>query len=145
MLNATFRHKGIQFICLDWGADNKAVAQSEMLDFLERALATHQPSIILMHHQVVPIGIGWLDRFIADEVNRFWDIVADKRVLGIVSGHVHTTYEQVINGIPVYGLRATAFAFAPEDEPVVRQLPPQYRLITVRDGLLTTAVFEVPL
>jgi len=143
-LNATFIHQGIQFICLDWGPDAKAVAEPEMLDFLKRALATPQPSIILMHHHVVPIGVDWLDRFIADEVDRFWEIVTGRPVLGIVCGHVHTTYDRVVGGIPVYGLRSTAFAFAPSDEMVISRLPPQYRVITVRDDLLTTEVIEVP-
>jgi 3',5'-cyclic-AMP phosphodiesterase len=142
-LNATFRHRGLQFICLDWGPDNKAAAEPDMLDFLARALDTALPSIILMHHHVIPIGVSWLDSFIADEVDRFWATVTGRPVLGIFCGHVHTTYDQVVGGIPVFGLRSTAFSFAPQDEPVVCLLPPQYRVITVQDGSLTTEVVEV--
>lgn len=144
-LNATFVHKGLQFICLDWGPGAKAVAEPEMLDFLKHALATPQPSILLMHHHVVPIGVGWLDRFIADEVDRFWDVVAGRSVLGIFCGHVHTSYDQIVRGVPVYGLRSTAFAFSLHGEPDIWRLPPHYRVITVRDGVLTTHVIEVPL
>ena len=145
LMNVTFIHKGIQFICLDWGGGNKAIAQPEMLEFLARALDTALPSILLMHHHVVPIGTRWLDDFIADEVDRFWAIVTGRQVLGIFCGHVHTTYEQVVGGIPVFGLRSTAFSFTPQDEPVGCLLPPHYRLVTIQAGVLTTRVFEVPL
>jgi len=145
LINASFTHKGVQFICLDWGPNTKAVAHPEMLDFLAQALGTDLPSIIVMHHQVVKIGSRWLDDFIADDVSRFWKIVTGRKVLGIFSGHVHTTYERVVNGIPVFGLRSTAAPFALQDEPLTCLLPPHYRLVTVQDGILTTRIFEVPL
>ena len=149
-MNVTFQHKGIQFICIDWGPGTKATAHPEMLDFLARSLETDAPSIIVMHHHLVPIGGRWLDAFIADDVARFWDVVAGQNVLGILCGHVHTTYEQVVNGIPVFGLRSTAFSFVLQDEPLPSLMPPHYRLVTVEDAgqvapRLTTQIFEVPL
>ena len=144
-MNAKFNHNGVQFICLDWGPEVKAVAYAEMLDFLARSLETDMPSIIVTHHHVTKIGSRWLDAFIADEVGRFWEVVKDHHVLGIFSGHVHNTYEQVVHGIPVYGLRSTAFPFALQDEPLACLLPPQYRLVTVQNDMLTTRIFEVPL
>ncbi len=130
---------------MDWGPHTKATAHPEMLDFLAQALETDLPSIIVMHHQVVKIGSRWLDDFIADDVSQFWKVVTGRNVLGIFSGHVHTTYERVVNGIPVFGLRSTAAPFALQDEPLTCLLPPHYRLVTVQDGILTTRIFEVPL
>ena len=79
----------------------------------------------------------------------FWDALAAPavrgRILGVISGHVHITYEKLVRGIPVFGLRSTAFPFALLDEPLYALLPPHYRLFTVRDGLLSGQVFEVPL
>ena len=145
LMNASFAHKGVQFICLDWGPNTKATAHPEMLDFLARSLETDLPSIIVMHHQAVRIGSRWLDDFIADDVSQFWEIVTGHNVLGIFSGHVHITYERVVRGIPVFGLRSTAAPFALQDEPLACLLPPHYRLVTVQDGILTTRIFEVPL
>jgi Icc protein len=145
LMNVTFTHKGVQFICLDWGPQTKAIAHPEMIDFLAQALETNLPSIIVTHHQVVTIGSRWLDAFIADDVSQFWEIVTGRDVLGIFSGHVHITYERVVHDIPVFGLRSTATPFALQDEPLSCLLPPHYRLVTVQDGILTTRIFEVPL
>jgi hypothetical protein len=145
LMNVTFTHKGVQFICLDWGPQTKAIAHPEMIDFLAQALEKDLPSIIVTHHQVVTIGSRWLDAFIADDVSQFWEIVTGRDVLGIFSGHVHITYERVVHDIPVFGLRSTATPFALQDEPLSCLLPPHYRLVTVQDGILTTRIFEVPL
>lgn len=145
LMNVAFIHKGVQFICLDWGPQVKARAHPEMLNFLAQSLETNYPSILVMHHHVVPVGSRWLDNFIADDVSHFWEIVLGKNVLGILCGHVHATYERVIRDIPVLGLRSTAFSFALQDEPLACLLPPHYRFVTVQDGVLTTRIFEVPL
>jgi 3',5'-cyclic-AMP phosphodiesterase len=145
LMNVAFTHKGIQFICLDWGPHSKAVAHPEMLSFLAQALEKDLPSIIVMHHQLVTIGSRWLDDLIADNVTQFWEIVTGHNVLGIFCGHVHTTYERVVNNIPIFGLRSTALPFVLQDEPLACFLPPHYRLVTVQDGILTTRIFEVPL
>ena len=145
LMNATFTHKGIQFICLDFGPHSKAIAHSETLDFLSRSLDSNSPSIILMHHQLVNIGSRWLDEFMADDIHKFWDILSGHHVLGIFCGHVHTTYERIVNDIPVYGLRSTACPFVLQDEPLACLLPPHYRLITINNERLSTQIFEVPL
>jgi 3',5'-cyclic-AMP phosphodiesterase len=145
LMNVAFQHKGVQFICLDWGPRPKAVAYPEMLDFLAQALETGLPSILIMHHHLVPIGSRWLDAFIADDIAQFWEIASRQTILGILCGHVHTTYEKVVNGIPIFGLRSTSFPFVLQDEPLGCLLPPHYRLVTVEDGALATQVFEVPL
>jgi 3',5'-cyclic-AMP phosphodiesterase len=145
LMNVTFEHKGVQFICLDWGPHAKATTHPELLDFLARALEKDLPAIIVMHHQLVPIGSRWLDSFISDDLSRFWEIVTGRNVIAVFSGHVHTTYERVVNAIPIYGLRSTAFPFVLMDEPLASLAPPHYRLVTVRDGVLSTRIFEVPL
>lgn len=145
LMNATFTHKGIQFICLDFGPDSKAVVHLETLDFLSHSLRTNLPCVIFMHHQLVEIGSRWLDDFIADDLHKFWTILEGYNVLGIFCGHIHTTYEKVINNISVFGLRSTACPFALQDEPLVCLMPPHYRVINIKNGVLSTQVFEVPL
>lgn len=144
--NVAFVHKGVQFICVDWGAENKAVAHPEMLEFLARALQTDLPSVILSHHQVVPLHAAWLDAFLADDIEAFWRIVrAKKNVLAILSGHVHQTYETAKEGIPVFGLRATTFQFALQNEKLFCLQPPHYRVVTTENNTLTTEIIEVSL
>jgi len=145
LMNVRFEHQGVQFICLDWGIDATAVVYPETLDFLAAALQTDLPSVILTHHQVAPVGVAWLDAFIAPEMPRFWEIVAGKRVIGILAGHVHMTHEQLVAGIPVLTLRSTAFQFARNAEPLHTLQPPHYRFVTIHNGVLTSRIFEVSL
>jgi Icc protein len=145
LMNVAFIHKGIQFICLDFGPDAKTTIHPETLDFLARSLGTDTPSIMMLHHQLVPMGSRWLDEFMADDTAQFWEVVTGHNVLGIFCGHLHLTYEKVVNDIPIFGLRSTSFTFALQDEPLPCLLPPHYRLVTLQDGKLTTQIFEVPL
>jgi Icc protein len=145
LMNAAFVNKEVQFICLDFGPHSKATTHSETLDFLSRSLNDNLPSAIFMHHQLIKIGSRWLDEFIADDIYKFWDILAGHNVLGIFCGHIHTTYERIINNIPVFGLRSTTCPFVMQDEPLACLLPAHYRLITIQNGMLSTKIFEVPL
>jgi 3',5'-cyclic-AMP phosphodiesterase len=145
LMNGAFQHKGVQFICLDWGPQAKAVAHPEMLDFLANTLQKKLPSILLMHYHLVPVGSRWIDRLLSDEDEAFWEIMRTHQVLGIFCGHAHVTYEKEVSGIPVFGLRSTAPQFVLQDDPLLCLQPPHYRLVTIHDGLLTTRVFEVPL
>jgi len=84
-------------------------------------------------------------RHIADNVDRFWEAVCGSSVIGIFCGHTHATYEAEVAGIPVFGLRSTAFQFTLQDKLFFCFSPPHYRLVTIHDGRLTTEIFEVPL
>jgi len=145
LVNTSFMHKRVQFVCLDWGASPKGVAYPETLSFLERSLESGIPSVLLMHHHVLPIGSAWLDDFIPDGVEKFWEIIKGKNVLAILAGHAHITYELEKDGIPVMGVRSTAFPFLLSDEPVMVLQPPHYRLVTIDGTKLTSKIFEVAL
>ncbi|MCW5852893.1 MAG: metallophosphoesterase [Anaerolineae bacterium] len=145
LFNAVYPYQGVQLVCLDWGPQTKAVAAPEMLRFLSDALAGGQPSIILMHHHAAPVGAAWLDRFIADDVAAFWQMVEGRQVLAIFGGHVHMTTEARVKGIPVHTLRATTFQFDRQATPVFCLQPPHYRIVTVADGRVTSEIVEVPL
>lgn len=145
LANARFRHKGIQFVCLDWGSANQAVSTPEMLAFLGDALKENMPSILLMHHQVVPVGVRWLDELLSQDIGEFWNIVRGRSVLGIFCGHLHATYETRVEGIGVYGLRSTAPQFVFQDEPLLCIQPLHYRVVHVEPAGLTTEVIEVAL
>ena len=145
LANAAFVHKGVQFIFLDMGSDVKAQALAETVDFLDRSLQKKMPSVVMVHHHLASIGSSWLDAFIADDIDRFWQTVTGRGVLGIFCGHTHITYEIEVGGIPVFGVRSTAIPFANQDEPLKALLPPHYRLVTIRDGILESKIFEVEL
>lgn len=145
LYNLTFEHKGVQFIFMDWGPESKAHLYPETGEFLKKALQADIPSVLVMHQHAKKIGSRWLDDFIADNVDEFWDIVlpCKDKVMGILNGHVHITYEDEYGGIPIYGLRSTAYPFAKTDDPVVILAAPHYRLVHIHDGVLTSRIYKV--
>jgi Icc protein len=145
LMNAAFVHNGIHFICIDWGTADQARLYPETMQFLAGELQGPGPFILLMHHNIVPLGATWLDRFIADDVESFYRLLEGKNVLGIFCGHLHSTYERWLMGIPVYGVRSTAFQFKFEGKPIMSIQSPHYRIVTVEDEQLSTQVVEVPL
>ena len=148
LYNFTFEHKGVQFIFMDWGPESKAVFLPETRRFLSEALKSDLPSVIVCHQHVKPIGIRWLDEFLADELDQFWEIVArpgvKEKVLGILCGHVHITYEDEYQGIQILGLRSTAYPFAESEQKFqVILAPPHYRFVSIQNGVLTSRIYKV--
>jgi len=149
-MNTAFIHKGVQFVCVDWGAANKAATTPAMLDHLAGCLAAPlagaMPTIVLSHHNVTPVGLPRLDALAADDAHRFADILRTGRVLAVLHGHTHLTVESALAGIPVLGLRSTHFSFAQAgDEWVYALRPPHYRVVTVADDTLASTIVEVKL
>lgn len=147
LYNFTFEHKGVQFVFMDWGPESKAVFLRETRIFLSMALQSELPSVIVCHQHVKPIGSRWLDSFIADEIDEFWEIVTEpgiqEKVLGILCGHVHITYEDEYEGIQILGLRSTAFPFAKTDGPTLLLAPPHYRFVSIQNNVLTSRIYKV--
>jgi Icc protein len=148
LYNFTFEHKGIQFIFMDWGPESKAVFLPKTRQFLSRALQSELPSVIVCHQHVKAIGIRWLDEFLADDLDAFWEIVAApgirEKVLGILCGHVHITYEDEYKGIQILGLRSTAYPFAESEQKFqVILAPPHYRFVSIKDNILTSRIYKV--
>jgi Icc protein len=144
LMNAGFEHSGVRFICLDLSPAVKGDMSDETIDFLEANL-NDSPTIILTHHPLVRVGAKWLDKYLADNLDRFWELLRGKTILGMLSGHVHISYEQEVNGIPVIGTRSTAFQFVPQDEKIIALWPPHIRVVKVEGNVLSTHLVEVPL
>ena len=145
--NFAFEHKGIQFVFMDWGPESKAVFLPETREFLSQVLQSELPSVIVCHQHVKKIGSRWLDDFIADEIDDFWDLITQpgikEKILGILCGHVHNTYEDEYKGIQILGLRSTAYPFAKTDDVLVILAPPHYRFVNIQNGILTSRIYKV--
>ena len=144
-LHGWFERGGVRFVCVDWGAANKAQSTPDLPTFLDAALGG-APAVILMHHHVAALGHARIDALIPDDLDAFVERIAGRNVLAILSGHTHATFERQIAGVPVYGLRSTCFQFAPVEGDLLRcLLPPHYRIVTIAGGALTSEIVEVPL
>lgn len=149
LYNMTFVHKGVQFILMDWGTESKACFLPETRAFLSQALHADLASVLICHQHVRRIGVRWLDNFIADDISDFWDLLVEaggrEKILAILCGHCHITYEDEHHGIPILGLRSTAFPFARTDHPAVLLESPHYRYINIQDDILTSRIYKVPI
>ena len=149
LYNFTFEHKGVQFIFMDWGSESKAFFSPETREFLAQALQSDLPSVIACHQHVKPIGSRWLDAFISDDIDQFWEIVSapDTRAKGlaVLCGHVHITYEDNYRGIQILGLRSTAYPFAKTDDITILLAPPHYRFVSIQNNILTSRIYQVPI
>jgi hypothetical protein len=134
---------------MDWGPESKAVFLPETREFLSQALQSELPSVIICHQHVKPIGSRWLDSFIADEIDEFWELITQpgikQKILGILCGHAHVTYEEEYKGIQILGLRSTAYPFAVTDAPLLILAPPHYRFVSIQNNVLTSRIYKVPI
>ena len=146
-LSAAFEHRGVLFMCLDWGQHDQGRLYSEIEEILQAGLSRGLPTIIFSHHQLVPIGMHWMDAMLPDEAGWFWQAVqaAGRQVLGVISGHTHLNYEQHIGGIPVWGLGSTSYSFTRSDKPQALADRPYFRRFQIENGELQAQLFEVPL
>ena len=145
LMNTSFEYDHLRFVCVDWGPEGKAVASPLLLDHVGGTLRDGMPTVLLMHHHVVPVGSRWLDLLLADGLDQFVEQIAGRNVVGVFSGHTHATYEKTLCGFPVYGLRSTCFQFVLQDELLCCLLPPHYRVVCIENNVLTTEIIEVPL
>lgn len=144
--NAAFVHKGVQFLCLDFGTGQRAgQVLPDTLSFLRARLTMRMPAVLMLHYHPIAVGIPWLDAAVPDRIEEFWDVVTAGPVLGVLFGHAHATVDAEVRGIPVLGLRSTNFQFAPAEQPLYCLLPPQYRIVTISGGRLASRIHEVPL
>ncbi|MEX2541566.1 MAG: metallophosphoesterase [Trueperaceae bacterium] len=145
-LDLHWRVNKIAFAYLDLGSDGRAgILREASLQTLDRLLEQGAPTILVLHHHPVPVGIPWLDRALPAGIDRLWDRLKGGRVRAVLFGHAHTSVDQRIHGVPVLGTRSTCFQFASSEQPTFVIQPLQYRLIEIDDDGLHTQLYEVPL
>lgn len=71
------------------------------LSGLESALAQHPgPALVFLHHQPVPVGSNWIDRYALEAPEEFWCVIGNhENVAAVGWGHVHQVFEDNMNGV----------------------------------------------
>jgi Icc protein len=123
-------------------------SQSE-LDYLASALADHLDKHVLIsfHHQPVPIGSQWMDRYIVQNAHAFWEVISPYRtVKGVLWGHVHQEFDDEHNDVRLLSTPSTCIQFAPNhDDFALEDIMPGYRWLELYpDGEIKTGVERVP-
>jgi Icc protein len=119
----------------------------EQLAWLRERLreAPDRHAVIAVHHHAVPIGLRRLDEQMLTDAEALWDVIRDAgNVRGVLGGHVHLQHEEVRAGVPVLITPSTCFQSSKQF--VDKQYlpgPPALRIVTARDGGVTSEVVAV--
>lgn len=123
------------------------LADSE-LEFLDQTLASHslRPTLVMLHHQPVPVGSRWIDQYILQNADDFFALLdRHPQVRGVSWGHVHQFYQGERNGVQLFATPATSIQFKPGSEEFsVDRAMPGYRWFELGDdGEFETGVSRV--
>lgn len=129
------------------GEIHGSFSQAE-LDYLTRSLSSHLDKYILIcfHHQPVPIGSQWMDRYIVQNAHAFWELISPyDNVKAVLWGHVHQEFSEQYNDIQLLSSPSTCIQFAPnQDDFMVENAMPGYRWLELHDdGVVKTGVERV--
>ncbi len=107
--------------------------------------AADRHAVIAVHHHAVPIGLRRLDEQMLMDADALWDVIREAgNVRGVLCGHVHLRHEEVRAGVPVLITPSTCFQSSKQfQEKQYLPGPPALRLVTCRDGELTSDVLTV--
>jgi Icc protein len=145
-LTQDFEADGWRFILLDssvpgqdWGALGK-----EQIEWLRSTLARRpsQPTMVIVHHNPVPVGSAWLDTMtIADADDLLAVLDAAPHVRAVLYGHVHQEKSDVRGATRYLSAPSTFFQFKPNAATFgADTLPPGARVVHLDSDGFTTAV-----
>lgn len=103
------------------------------------------PSILVVHHQVVPVGVKVLDQIMLMNAEDFWQVVSEvNHVCAVLCGHVHLPFTGQRHGIPVWTTPSTCFQFAEGSNGLAVSVdPPMLRLVTCQGRQVSSTVIRV--
>ena len=118
------------------------------LDRMERLLASDPmaPTMIFLHHQLVPVGSAWIDQYVVSNADEFFAITDRYDNVKAVSwGHVHQEFFTVRHGVDLLATPSTCVQFKPKsDDFMVDDVMPGYRIYELSpNGVYTTKVSRV--
>ncbi|HLR30485.1 MAG TPA: 3',5'-cyclic-AMP phosphodiesterase [Paenalcaligenes sp.] len=132
---------------------NEGYLEDSQLQLLEKAAASNQNILVVMHHNPVPMGSAWLDPMMIANATQLLSICEHHSCIrGLVWGHVHQEMDSVwVLGRERRQLRllacpATCLQFAPHSQQFeLDSQPPGYRVIELgAQGVINTRVVRVP-
>lgn len=89
------------------------------LQRLERELSAHPdtPTAVFLHHQPVPVGSKWIDQYVVEDADAFFEVLDRFPQVKLVSwGHVHQTFSELRNGVRLLATPSTCVQFLPNSD-----------------------------
>ena len=147
-LTQTFEAFGWRFVLLDSsvaGEDAGALGDRQRA-WLRTTLASYPsaPTIVVVHHNPLPVGSAWLDPMTIADANALTAIVdTSPQVRAVLFGHIHQVFETRRNGAEYLSAPSTFFQFKPNSAQFGRDLKPGgARIVRLNGDHLRTAVMR---
>jgi Icc protein len=116
------------------------------LAWLCRQLHQHaeSPTILVVHHQAVPVGVKVLDQIMLRDAEELWQVVQEvNNVCGVLCGHVHLPFAGARDGIPVFTTPSTCFQFSQAPTGLSAAAgPPMLRLVSCQGREVASTVIS---
>ena len=108
------------------------------VDWLAAQLqASQKPTLLALHHHVLPMQSAWIDVHIAQNTAYFWQQVSQHPQLqAIISGHTHQEKGYTHAGVQVYSTPSTCYQFKPlvDDFAYDKAAQPGYRWLQLANN-----------
>jgi len=139
-----------QIILLDSSVKGKVHGElaDEQFQFLERCLKRYpdKHALVTLHHQPKEVGCRWLDQIGLKNADQFNQLVAKyDQVKGVLWGHVHQEYQQMVNGVSWISTPSSCVQFKPGSEDFSADTEaPGYRYLNLySDGRIESIVHRI--
>lgn len=121
---------------------------SDEIERLEIALASEsqRPTMLVLHHNPLPLGTRWLDTMTLRDAEPFWDVIArHDQVRAVMFGHVHQNFDTYHNDVRLLAAPSTCVQFAPRaTQFALDPVAPGFRWLNCySDGTIDTDVVRV--
>jgi Icc protein len=119
--------------------------EQSQFDYLQECLRAYPNhySVVVFHHQPMPVGSQWLDNVGLKNADEFWKFISNyPQVKHLIFGHVHQEFEQEKQGILCFSPPSTCIQFKrKQDHFGLENLAPGLRWVNLyEDGHLETGV-----
>jgi 3',5'-cyclic-AMP phosphodiesterase len=104
------------------------------------------PTLVILHHQPVPIGSPWLDEIGLDNPRDFFATLdLHPQVRGIVFGHIHQAFNTERRGVALLGAPSTCIQFLPNSlDFALDPATPGFRWLELHpDGRIVTGIERI--
>lgn len=148
--NHVFHHANWRIILLNshWPYHVAGLLAKNELLFLENELnkPDASPTLIFLHHHVLPTGCKWLDNIILQNAEEFLQIIDRKpNIKAVINGHIHQERQTKRNNVDFLSTPSTCWQFDKiEQKFKLDPIMPGYRWFKLyADGTFKTEVVRV--
>lgn len=144
----SFQAAGWNCLLLNTAQPNRVEGKlsPETLDWLEQQLQQNQqPTLIALHHPPLAIGAACMDAIKLHNAEDLFAVIdRHPQIKLVIFGHIHQEFAQERQGVHYLGTPSTCIQLARQDEFVIDDRAPGFRLLHLHaDGTFSTQVERV--